>query len=190
MYSCLGSFGKKELSFIVQYRLQEHKKRIQTFFLGKMQGSHWNTKSPTWEFNTVEAQRILITNWYSWVIVNGVLLIYANVKCYPKIIPVVHICSAQNILNIPAILSVPQSQVFTWLRGPQTLKWKVGACRDRVHLLPLHPNMDAPASTLGFAMAAVDVGAHATPSHLTWSVVACLKPPSPTWVRPGCWVGV
>lgn len=37
--------------------------------------------------------------------------------------------------------------------------------------------MAAPAPTLGCAEAAVDVGAHAALSHLTWSVVACLKPP-------------
>lgn len=92
----------------------------------------------------------------------------------------VHICSAQWAVNIPVICSSPQSQVSTWLRGPQTLKWEVGAHGDRVRLLPLHPNMDAPASTFGCALVALDVGAHATPSHLTWSVVACLKPPTPT----------
>lgn len=119
-------------------------------------------------------------------------------KCCPKMIPAVHICSAQAAINIPVIPSVPQSQVFTWLRGPQTLQCEAGYCRDHVHLLPLHPNMDAPASTFGFAVAAVDVGAHAALSHLTCSVVACSNPPphsppnsnlSQTRLLGGCVIG-
>lgn len=79
--------------YSIDFRTVKTESRL---FLGKTQGSHWNTKSPTWEFNTVEAHRILITNWYSWVIANDVLLIYANVRCYPKIIPAVQMFSSDH----------------------------------------------------------------------------------------------
>lgn len=178
----------------MQNRLQDHQKQTAEF-ISKHTGFLVEYKFPTGQYSKVEAlstPKILILSWYSWGIVNNPLLVNANVKRYSTMILAVHICSAQWAINIPVICSAPQSQVFTWLRGPQTLKWEVGARGDRVPLLPLHPNMDAPASTFGCAVAALDVGAHATPSHLTWSVVACLNPaphPRPqAWVRPGCWV--
>lgn len=55
-----------------------------------------------------------------------------------------------------------------------------GGCKPYdSHLLSLHPNMDAPACTSEVAMAARDVGEHATPpdSHLTHSEV-----PTPTFL--------